>query len=1309
MKQLLHTLALALLPFWAVAGPGDVQFVPNQGQWSEPFLYKGGVGNCDIYLEKGSITYLLADAENGDKVHEYKHDKSVPPTLKYHAYRMIFEGANPAVTTKGAESFETYYNYYIGNDQSKWKSGVHPFGTVTYNNLYPGIDALIKTDKGNFAYDFIIAPNADAGQVKLRFEGADKLELKDGKLIIHNSVKAVEESAPYTYQIVNGEKKEVKCAYVLNGSTVSFAFPEGYDKSLPLVIDPSVVFVTYSGSPASNYGFTATYDAQGNAYGGGEVFAAGYPTTTGAFQMVFAGGMVDVNISKYSSNGTQHLYSTYLGGTLTDQPHSMVVDNAGNLVVTGKTNSVNFPTTTGAFDVTHNGQMDLFVAKLSSTGTTLLGSTYVGGSNDDGSNGPIAPNYGDEHKGEVLCDNIGNIYVAGNTKSTNFPTVNATQTSLNGTMDGVAIKLNSDLTSMAWGTYLGGSGNDNAMVLAFSTSGNYVYVAGGTQSSNFPTMPGGYLSTYQGGTVDGYVARFQNGGSYPLMNTSFVGTNSYDQSYGLQVDVYNGVYIMGQTQGAFPTIGSVYNNPGSSQFILKLDSTLSTVQFSTVFGNGATTSMLAPNAFMVDDCLNIYFSGFGTQQNLPVTLDAFQSTLAGGASSDFYFFVTGPNAGSLLFASYYGANGNDHVDGGTSRFDKTGIIYQGICTSAGTFPGSNTGFYPNNLSSWNLLTMKIDFDIDILNAVASANNVSGCAPLNVQFQNTSVNATTFTWDFGDGSPVSTATNPTHLYTIPGTYTVMLAANSTFTCNFNDTTYITVVVDTGAVISNFTYQKVDTCGPFSATFTNTSAGSNSTQYSWTFGDNTSSNLQQPGLHTYPGSGTYTVTLIAYDSLSFCGQRDTVVQVINFNPPGVVVTVNPSPNARGCAPFTVQFQDGSTGGNTYWWNFGDGSPANTQQAPSYTYTQAGTYNVTFIAGNSSGGACGGPDTGYLVITVDTGIINADFTAVITDSCDEFNVSIINTSAPVSPTTVFTWYFGDGTSFATQHPVSHSYGSSGTYTITLIVEDSLSCNKIDSISKTITFTQQYVDAVAPPFPDVCAVSDVHFSHSSTNVQSVYWTLGDGSTSTQNSFTHHYNDFGEYNIMLIATNELACNKSDTFTGKVHIRRRAIADFNYTPIIPERNAPIDFVNLSQYADTYLWDFGDGTTSTEVDPSKMYDKTFLFNICLTANNKDNCPDSICRTAQTDISALIDLPTAFTPDGDGINDIFLPRGIGVETVNLKIFNRWGTLVFESDSMDHGWDGIYNGTEQPMEAYAYVLRATFITGEHFQRQGNVTLIR
>ena len=450
------------------------------------------------------------------------------------------------------------------------------------------------------------------------------------------------------------------------------------------------------------------------------------------------------------------------------------------------------------------------------------------------------------------------------------------QTTLSGTQDAVVFKMNSTLTSLLYSTYLGGTDEDAGYVLAFDTSQASFYVAGGTQSANFPSTPGTIHPTFQG-NADGFIIKFLNSPPYTIQKGTFIGTSNYDQIYGVQVDANNDVYVMGQSIGGlFPVSPGVYSNPNSTQFVMKMDKNLSTTIFSTVFGNGISSQTnISPVAFLVDTCQNIYISGFGGNlhltnfqgntvpaslgecTNMPITPGAAQSTTDG---FDFYFIVFNKNAVSLLYATYMGLPGVDeHVDGGTSRFDKHGIVYQAICAGCGgqgfpTTPGvwSTT----NNSSNCNEVALKIAFQFGPVNAIANAGaNTSGCAPFTVQFQNNSSNAVSYLWNFGDGSPTTTATAPTHTFTNPGHYTVKLVAKNANACTkTSDSVFITIIVDTGMITAQFTYARQDSCGPYSATFTNTSQhASASSVYTWDFGDGTSYTWYYPPAAHLPGHG------------------------------------------------------------------------------------------------------------------------------------------------------------------------------------------------------------------------------------------------------------------------------------------------------------------------------------------------------------------------------------------------------------------------------------------------------------------------
>lgn len=1165
-----------------------VEFVENKGQWGDWFRYKAEARGDDVLLENDGFRFILADRNNSIRLDSFHHGlRKDNPTLRFHVYKVTFEGASQPSFT-GQKPQRSYYNYFLGNDSTQWKSGIHPYYAVDYNGIYQNIDLHVSSEKGQVVYEFMVQPNAVTENIKLKFDGPDAMKIKKtGDLVISTSVGEVTELKPYAYQYINDVRTQVPCNYVLNENVLSFEFPEGYDHSKLLIIDPTIVFSTFTGSTADNWGFTATYDNSGNFYAGGLVntieYGGHFPVSPGAFQTtwgggstIVSGGMViayaaDISIIKYNSTGNNRLFATYLGGAGNEHVHSMIVDHAGNLVMAGRTLSNNFPITSTAYQTTNRGGWDMIVTSMNSSGTALVGSTYIGGSTDDCVNfdsteyfyGELKHNYGDESRSEVQIDNSDNIYVTGCTNSTNFPTTStAISSTLSGLQDGIVFKMNSSCSSLIWSTYLGGSGSDAGYVLAFDSLQQYVYVAGGTNSSNFPVTTGCWQTIAPGGGADGFVTKFLNSGTYSIQKSTYIGTTGYDQVYGIQIYPTNDVYIMGQSIGGlFPVTPGVYSNPNSSQFIMKIDRNLATDMISTVYGSGDPSfTNISPVAFLIDTCSNVYISGWGGNLGLTGTTTgtcAGMPTTTGAATdgADFYFLVLGPNMTTLRYATFYGrscsnAGYGEHVDGGTSRFDKSGIIYQAICANCGgnTVPLGCSGPFPTTSGAWsemdssasncNEAALKIAFEIGPVQAnVTASPSTSGCAPLTVNFTNSSNNGLTFVWDFGDGSPIVTTYSATHTFTAAGTYTVTLSAQNSSACFVtDDTAYLVIVVDTNSLTPAFSYTIIDSCGPYSVSFTNSSHASStlSPTYTWYFGDGGTYTGNTPPIHNYSSAGIYTVTLVM-TALNACNSPDTFTQVVNIN--SVNVSGSFTMPDTVCLGTPINPDVTTANGQTYSWTFGDGQ-SSASASPAVTYTAAGTYRVTFIVSNPQ---------------------------------------------------------------------------------------------------------------------------------------------------------------------------ACNGADTISRSVTVIDAPTADFNFAPVIPVSNEPTTYTNLSANATRYSWDFGDGSTSTETNPVHQFNNTGTYNTCLTAYNASNCPAKACKKVSADVVPLIGVPSGFSPNGDGENDILYVRGAAIKTLDLKIYNRWGQLIFETTTKEKGWDGTYNGTPQPIDAYGYVLLATFIDGSAKTLKGNITLLR
>lgn len=1184
MNRLLFLGGMIAAFFYAPASSAQsVEYIPNSGQWKEDFQFKAVTGQGDVYLAANTFTYLIGDPGNKDRLDHKRHSVSTGPVqLKFHAWKVTFTGANPKPKIAGSKQQPHYYNYFLGNDSSRWKGNIHPCLAVDYQQLYPGVDMRLTSEHHHLKYEFTVTPGHDPAQIRLRYEGMNKIFIKNSNLVIQTSVGDVTEMAPVAFQYIRGERTGVPCRYRLKGNEITYDFPKGYDTTQLLIIDPTVVFSTFTGSVADNWGFTATYDDLGNLYAGGLVHSAGYPTTTGAFQITYGGGVdvpglsdsthgnsyaSDIGITKFNATGTALIYSTYIGGADNETPHSMIVDAGGNLIIAGRTYSNNYPVTPGAFSNAHNGAADIVLTKLNATGSALVGSTYIGGSVDDGVNfnalehigGNLKHNYGDDARSEVLVDKAGNIYLTAATKSPDFPvTSGAYQSTIGGAQDAVFMKLNPTLSTMLYATYLGGSNDDAGYVMTLDTSQTHIYVGGGTMSTNFPTAGSTLWPAYLGGFSDGWIAKFQNYGSHLLERITFIGTSNLDQVYGLQTDNENNVYAMGQSVGGiFPVTPGVYSNPNSTQFVIKLDSNLSTNIYSTVFGSGdPAKTNISPVAFLVDTCQNVYISGWGGNlgfsttypatvgfnTGMPVSPGAIQTTTDG---SDFYFIVLSKNAASLLYATYYGRFSpvpvyGEHVDGGTSRFDKNGVIYQAICANCGG-PGSPA--FPTTPGSWattvgssncNLGALKISFELTPPHALPSP-DTTGCAPMTVHFVNNTTNAITYLWDFGDGTQDTSAT-PTHTFLTPGTYHVRLVGYNPVTCRVSDTAWITVVADSGGIQAGFTHQLLDSCGPFSAQFVNTSL------------------------------------------------------------------------------------------------------ANT---PSLTH--------------------------------------------------------------------YVWDFGDGTTFNGPNPGVHNFPDTGTYVVTLHMTDTTACFPVDSISAVLHFGNKLISATMAGPDTLCVGDTARYTSTAVNGQFYNWQFGDGGSSSLQNPMHIYTTAGLTTTILIASNPTTCNGADTLTKTIYVAPLPVADFSFTPVIPTPNMPTVFQNLSSGAVTYAWDFGDGSGSNEENPEHQYLRTGTYKTCLTAVSRLGCKARVCKDVPAIVAPLIDVPTAFSPNGDGANDVLYVRGGAIKTMELKIYNRWGELVFETHRQDIGWDGTYKGQPQEMDAFAFILNATFIDGTTSQKQGNITLLR
>ena len=1050
---------------------------PNKGQWAEPILYKVELDYGEMFIEKNQFTYALNDfKQKMSHQHENKSKSAVESSkiIESHIIKSTFKNSSWA-GVKNEKSISSFYrNYFQGNDPLKWRSKLNSFKLIEFVDFYPNIDLVLDGNNEKFKYSFIVYPNTNPAQIQYEITGANSVKIDEkGNLIIENRFGNIIEEKPIAWTYSKTGKKDVEVNFRLNENKVSFQFPEGFNQEDTLIIDPSLLFSTFSGSTADNWGMTATPDTQGNLLAGGIVFNDGgvYPVTVGAFNTTINGGDsyvlgsliqgFDIAISKFNPKGTQLLYATYLGGTANEAPHSLVTNGNDDLFIMGVTASTNFPTSSSAFDNSFNGGpeilenelfyrgTDIFVTKLSQDGSQLLGSTYIGGSGTDGVNiGDLNYNYGDPFRGEIIEGADGYVYVSSTTQSSDFPTVNASQSSLKGSQDAVVFKLNSDLSSIGWSSYFGGSGLETGNSIQKSSNGS-LYVAGGTTSTDLPFLIGNDLS-YNGGIADGYVMRLANSSGNILQGT-YMGLNEYDQAYFVQLDLNNDVYVYGQTESSWPITAGKYGNPNSGQFIRRYNQSLTSIVWTTMVGAGTGYPEISPTAFLVSNCSDIYISGWGGQVNnqnsqyahnsntsgFPITGDAFQSLTNG---DNFYIAVLGNDASTLKYATFMGGvNGSyNHVDGGTSRFDKSGRIYHAVCGGCGrnlngftTTPGV---FSPQNQgSNCNLAAFKFELN-SYAPIIGSADSVI-CLPDSVIFKNSVSNGNSFLWDFGDGT-ISKSLNPKHYYSIPGKYIIKLLVKDTVNCFVSDSFYFDVRV------VQFLPSVVIPLNPVCAGNSFTLNASGGLNYSWT-----PTNVLSNPLIANPIAKIYSTTNFQVVISDVCGS-----QTLNVNVVVLPVITSLTNDTTICLGQSVQLK--ATGGVSYQW-----SPSTFELSslnsvsPICTPSQTRKYYVNITSLNGC-------------ITKDSVIVSVHQSAlkpIVVDSiiCIQDSLKLVNSNAS---SVKFDWSFGDGITSKLFLP-THYYTNPGTYPLKVVFTDTVYCFVKDSILKNIKVNQYNGGILTPP----------------------------------------------------------------------------------------------------------------------------------------------------------------------------------------------------------------------------------------------------
>jgi hypothetical protein len=625
------------------------------------------------------VTYVsghpVAFAASGAVIERPGPGRHQPETM------LRFVGASPSVQPQAVGPQAGTANYLVGTRPEQWRTGVALYKSIKYRNLYPGIDLIYYGNQNRLEYDLVVAPGASWRSIRLAFGGARNVEIdREGNLRLQTGAGWVTHGRPVVYQRFGSRRREVSGQYVLrDGLEVGFDVG-AHDRSRPLIIDPMLAMVSYLGGSGDDYGHAVAIDTSGCAYVVGETGSAGFPTlgpeqasmagdtdvfvtkwnaagtglvystyvggsnrdvalgvavdaagdayvtgftysgdfpiTSGVLRTSFVGGS-KAFVFKLNPAGNGLIYSTFLGGSGDDYGAGIAVDAAGEAHVAGYTASVDFPTTTGAFQRYYGGGFyDGFLAKLNAAGSALVYATYLGGSENDTAAG-------------VALDPSGNIYVTGQTQSADFPTLNPVQAS-SSESDAFVVKM-SVSGQVQYSTYLGGTGLNNGTAIAADAVGN-AYVTGFTDAPDFPVTSNAYQGV-NNGSYDAFVATLNAYGS-SVLNATYLGGSGSDIGYGIALDGSGNIYIAGSTNSiGFPTYAATQPayNGGGDAFVAAFNNQLSNLVYATYFG-GSGVDVAAGVA--VDPAGNAYITGWtgsgGSSIGLPVTSGAFQPIGMGG-------------------------------------------------------------------------------------------------------------------------------------------------------------------------------------------------------------------------------------------------------------------------------------------------------------------------------------------------------------------------------------------------------------------------------------------------------------------------------------------------------------------------------------------------------------------------------------------------------------------------------------------------------------------------------------------------------
>ncbi|WP_455393061.1 DUF7948 domain-containing protein [[Eubacterium] cellulosolvens] len=669
-------------------------FTENSGQWDPHVEFSASLSFGRVWLSGSFIVYDLSKPQREVTLEDeqFYHGNScskntITDSSCGSIVKMTFIDAN-AVHPVAVELLPHKSNFFYGNKSETWITGVSNYQKVVYKELWSGVDLIYYLQPEGLKYEFLLHPGANPDIIRLQIEGHQTMKVVDNDLVIktHHGHSIYDSGLKIYYNDEAGGT--IQGTFQLLGEGVYTFKLADYDSNRGITIDP-LIFSTFIGSSNIDEAWDIALDSNNNSYLTGDTKHMNFPHTPGAYDTTHNGNF-DIVVFKMSPQGAGLLYSTFIGGGDYDSSHALEVDSEGNAYITGYTESTDFPNTTGAFDQDYNGGRDTFALKLNSTGSDLIYSTYIGGTDYEYGRG-------------LAIDDLGNAYVTGYTYSNDFPiSTNAFDKDHNGYADVFVLKLNSTGKGLVYSTFIGGSRSDYCRAIEITDNG-LVSITGLTYSYNFPTTPSGYDTLFNGG-IDIFVSKFNSDGSNLLYST-FVGGYQEDFSRDIELDEFGNAYITGYTNSdSFPISSKSYDDSYAGDedvIVFKLNPTGSTLIYSTYIGGSYVDR---GRDLVLDASGNVYVTGETYSVDFP---SASSNESITENYCDAFLLKLNSNGAVLLYSTFIGGSKNDY--GTDLELDMNNSVYITGYTESSDFMVTNDSYDKFFGGETDMFLAKFDF------------------------------------------------------------------------------------------------------------------------------------------------------------------------------------------------------------------------------------------------------------------------------------------------------------------------------------------------------------------------------------------------------------------------------------------------------------------------------------------------------------------------------------------------------------------------------------------------------------------------